>query len=152
MRVIQTTRANYAKDQKEKKGCFFCDEAIIKAQECTIFNYTHWYVLVNIHPYLNGNVMLLPKKHKVKLAALQPEEWSEFAQALVEVQKVLGDMFTTTSFNIGLNEGKHSGRSVSHLHWQIIPRHKKNLTVVGVLADIYVITMSSQELKKKLSK
>jgi diadenosine tetraphosphate (Ap4A) HIT family hydrolase len=51
-----------------------------------------------------------------------------------------------------LNEGKASGRSVSHLHWQIIPRWFKNPNAVGVFADIHVVTMSPFELKEILKK
>lgn len=96
--------------------------------------------------------MLVPKQHRTKLAALTQAEWEEFSKLIVDVQRELGELFQTSSFNIGINEGKDSGRSVKHLHWQVLPRHQKNHTVVGVMADIEVITMPPLELKKLLSK
>jgi len=101
---------------------------------------------------MDGNVMLVPKRHIEKIEEMLPEEWKEFSEALLRVKKVLEKKFETPSFNIGINIGNESGRSVAHLHWQIIPRKKKNHTVVGVLADIHVVETSPQELKKMLSK
>jgi len=104
------------------------------------------------HPYMNGNVMIIPKQHKTAISKLSVDEWQEFLNVLSAVQKELKEMFQTDSFNIGINEGPDSGASIDHLHWQIIPRHRKNHTAVSVLADIQVITLSSDELKKLLSK
>jgi ATP adenylyltransferase len=152
MRILDKSRHAYNSARKNKKKCFFCDSEVISAQNCTFFSYNHWYVLVNKHPYQNGNVMLVPKKHKTKLSQLSEFEWIEFSKAIVEVQMVLKNYFKTESFNIGINEGKASGRSVSHLHWQIIPRWFKNPNAVGVFADIHVVTMSPFELKEILKK
>lgn len=152
--VYDPSRGEYSKEQKErnKDDCFFCDKEVIDRQECTKFVHEHWMVLVNKHPYMNGNVMLIPKRHVTKIADLTEVEWREFPTVLNEVQAVLQDLFSTDSFNIGINEGEESGRSVPHLHWQVIPRKKRNFTVVGVLADIQIITVSPTELKERLSK
>lgn len=152
MKVLFPKRAEYTKTLSKHTDCFFCDPNVLKKQECTHFSFAHWRVLVNKYPYMDGNVMVVPKAHKISLDELSQKEWVEFPQALLETQKALEEMFTTSSFNIGINLGKESGQSVSHLHWQVIPRKKKNHTVVGVLADIQVITLSPEELKKKLSK
>ncbi len=153
MKIYDPTRAKYnSRERKAKKTCFFCDEEVVKSQECTKFRFKYWNVLVNKHPYLDGNVMLVPKRHSTTTEKISKDEWEEFPRVLNEVQKILGKMFCTKSFNVGINLGKDSGRSVPHLHWQVIPRRRKNYTVTSVLADIQVITMSAEELRKKLSK
>jgi len=152
VKVFDPTRAEYNKDRKTRTNCYLCDEDIIKKQDCTKFVFTHWLVLTNKHPYMNGNVMIIPKQHKTAISKLSVDEWQEFPNVLSAVQKELKEMFQTDSFNIGINEGPDSGASIDHLHWQIIPRHRKNHTAVSVLADIQVITLSSDELKKLLSK
>lgn len=151
MQILNESRDNYKKECKQKKDCFFCDSQVIKNQNCTQFLYKHWYVLVNKHPYQNGNVMIIPKLHKTKLSQLHQNEWQEFSLAIIDVQNALGKHFDTDSFNIGLNEGKESGRSVAHLHWQIIPRHFKNHTALEVFADIHVVTLSPKKLQEMLS-
>jgi ATP adenylyltransferase len=152
MQILDTSRHGYDRAQKLRKDCFFCDANLIKKQNCTQFEYLHWYVLVNKHPYQNGNVMIVPKRHLTKLSQLSEEEWQEYAKVIVSVQKALTHHFDTDSFNVGLNEGKESGRSVAHLHWQVIPRKKTNYTAVGIFADIHVVTLPPDKLKKMLSK
>jgi len=151
MKIYDPTRAAYS-GLFPRKNCFFCDTAVIQRQECTRFAFRHWHVLVNQYPYMDGNVMLVPKRHRVALARLSEGEWNEFPRALIDVEHVLGELFRTRSFNVGINVGKNSGRSITHLHWQIIPRQKKNHSVVGILADIEVITLAPATLKKRLSK
>lgn len=152
MKIYQPKKRDYRKVLLQKKKCFFCDEKIIRDQECTLFSFVHWMVLVNKYPYMDGNVMIVPKEHKISLSELSSEEWDELPKALLSVKKVLAKKFSTNSFNVGINIGEESGRSVEHIHWQIIPRKKKNYTVVGVLADIQVITISPKELQEMLSK
>jgi len=152
MKTLFPGRADYNKSLSKYKKCFFCDASVIKNQECTAFQFHHWIVLVNKNPYMDGNVMLIPKEHKTRLAQLSSTEWEEFPQALLDIQKMLTKLFKTHSFNIGINIGKQSGQSVAHLHWQIIPRKRKNHTVIGVLADIQTITLPPKELKETLSK
>jgi len=151
VKVFDPTRDSYNKSHTKETDCYFCNEEVIQNQECTQFVFEYWMVLVNKHPYMTGNVMLIPKSHVVSNSDLTEAEWSEFPKVLKEVETVLTKMFETESFNIGLNVGEESGRSVEHLHWQIIPRKRSNHTVVGVLADIQVITLSPDELKKRLS-
>jgi ATP adenylyltransferase len=151
MQIYAPERKMYNKEVKLKKACYFCDKKVIREQICSRFSFEYWNVLTNKYPYMDGNVMLIPKNHLERLEDISEDIWKEFPVALLEVQKVLGKIFTTESFNIGINIGKESGRSVEHLHWQIIPRKEKNHTVVGVLADIHVITLSPEDLKKKLS-
>lgn len=152
VKVFDATRGEYSKKRKNYDGCFFCDEEVIEEQECTIFTFSHWMVLVNKYPYMNGNVMLVPRDHKTKISQITHNQWQEFPATLNKVQAALTELFDTESFNIGLNEGEHSGGSVEHLHWQIIPRKRMNHTAIGVLADIQVITVSAEKLKKMLSK
>lgn len=152
MKIYQPKKRDYRKVLLQKKKCFFCDKKIIDDQECTLFSFIYWMVLANKYPYMDGNVMIVPKEHKTSLFELTSQEWEEFPKVLLSVKEILSKKFSTNSFNIGINIGEESGRSVEHIHWQIIPRKKKNHTVVGVLADIQVITISPKELQEMLSK
>ncbi len=125
MKVFEVTRKKYHKKDTDNVVCPFCNKRIINKQNCARFSFEYWYVLVNKHPYMNGNVMLVSKKHHDNLDTLSMEEWQEFTQALIDVKGVLGKMFKTESFSVGINIGKDSGGSVAHIHWQIIPRKKK---------------------------
>ncbi len=101
---------------------------------------------------MDGNVMIVSKQHRISLSELSLKEWEEFPKVLLSVKEILAKKFSTESFNIGINIGEESGRSIEHIHWQVIPRKKKSHTVVSVLADIQVITVSPKELQEMLSK
>ena len=65
-------------------------------------------------------------------------------------KKKLGRIFKTKDFNIGLNIGKDAGSSIDHIHWQIIPRKYKVMNSSNIFADIHIITISPQKLKKMI--
>lgn len=39
-------------------------------------------------------------------------------------KKALDNEFSPDSYNIGINDGKHAGQTVNHLHIHLIPRYK----------------------------
>jgi ATP adenylyltransferase len=150
MRILDNTRKKYHKKFKDKVGCVFCakDEPL----ECHGLKGKYWRVFMNKFPYMEGNVMIVPRRHVEKTGDLTSEEWKDFGKVLVNTQKVLGKVFEVDSFNIGMNMGPESGASIPHLHWQIIPRKFRNITVMDTFADLHVISLSSEEAKKMIDK
>jgi ATP adenylyltransferase len=146
MRILDKNRANYKRTFSDEGKCVFCskDEVL----ECTGLVGDHWRVLVNKFPYMDGNVMIVPIRHIEKTENVNGEEWQEFGTILTNTQKILGDIFKTDSFNIGLNIGSESGSSIPHLHWQIVPRKFKNITVINAFADLYVVAITPEETKR----
>lgn len=150
MKVYDPNRARYAKKIGKFKICGFCDEHNIKKQSCENLESDKWRVFVNKYPYLDGNVMVIPKRHVTRIEKLSKDEWSEFHRVLAKTMKVLGEIFNTKDFNINLNIGKYSGASLSHLHWQVVPRSYGPDNAMNVFTDLRVIKVSPQELKKKI--
>ena len=81
---------------------------------------------------------------------MNESEQKEFFETLIKTKKRLSKIFKTEDFNIGLNIGERAGASIDHLHWQIIPRKDKILNASNIFADLYVITISPQKLKKMI--
>jgi len=97
---------------------------------------------------MDGNVMLVPVRHVEKIEGLKKEEWEEFGSVLAKTQKILGKIFETDSFNVALNVGLESGASIPHLHWQIIPRRFKNITVMNTFADLYIVAVTPEKTQR----
>lgn len=146
MRIIDKNRENYKRSFSDGKGCVFCENDEIL--ECRSLTGKFWRVLVNRFPYMDGNLMIIPKKHVEKIEDIGPEEWRDFGDVLAEVKRVLGNIFKTDSFNIGLNLGPQSGASIAHLHWQVVPRKFKNITVMNTFADVYIVATTPEETKR----
>ena len=152
MRVFEPKRSSYRKKIKLVKICEFCNPKNIKDQECKNLSGKYWLVLANKYPYMDGNLITVPRRHVENLTDLRDEEWCELRKIFINSKKKLSKIFKTDDFNIGLNLGRRAGASIAHLHWQIIPRNDKILNASNVLADLYVITVSPQDLKKIIGK
>lgn len=148
MRILDKNRANYKRTFSEKERCVFCDKDEIL--ECVGLAGKYWRVLVNRFPYMDGNVMIIPIRHIEKVGDVNSYEWQDFGETLSKTQKVLGKIFETESFNVGLNVGDESGASIPHLHWQVVPRKFKNITVMNTFSDLYVVVVTPEETKKRI--
>lgn len=152
MRTLNTKRKKYNKTIKNVKVCEFCNPKRIKEQECKSLSGEHWMVFVSKYPYLDGNLMIIPKEHITKIDDLTNDQWIELQMIIIKTQKKLTKIFKTKSFNLGLNIGPESGASIDHLHLQIIPRKINNHTALNLFADLYAISTSPKDLKKMIEK
>ncbi len=150
MRILDKNRAKYKRTFSNQGRCVFCSKD--KVLECRGLAGHYWRVLVNRFPYMDGNVMIVPSRHVEGTESISKEEWQEFGTVLAKTQKILGEIFKTDSFNIGLNLGPESGSSIPHLHWQVVPRKFKNITVVNTFADLYVVAITPEETKRLIDK
>jgi diadenosine tetraphosphate (Ap4A) HIT family hydrolase len=148
MRIIDPNRENYKRTFKDGGNCIFCaNEDIL---ECESLGSEYWRVIVNRFPYMDGNVMVVAARHVETTDDLTQEEWIDYGQVLTKVKDVLRKVFGVDSFNVGLNLGPQSGATISHIHWQVIPRKFKNISVMNSLADLYVVQVSPEETKKRI--
>lgn len=153
MKIFQRSRREkFAKHKYGKhKSCVFCDQEVISQQGVKNLFTDKWMVIANKYPYLDGNLMMIPKRHVEDTNDLTEEEWQDFALVLKNTKSALGKLFDASSFNIAMNLGENSGASIDHIHWQILPRPTKiNPNVLTVVNDFHFVTMDAQELKDKL--
>lgn len=148
MRILDKNRSNYKRKFTDKDECVFCSDK--ETLECSGLTGKHWKVVVNRFPYMDGNVMIVPIRHVDKVKNITPKEWEDFGSVLAKTQEVLGKIFKTDSFNVGLNIGPESGASIPHLHWQVIPRKFKNVTVMNTFADLYLVAVTPKETQKMI--
>lgn len=152
MRILDKNRVKYAKKIGKFRICELCNPTNIKKQEVKNLSGRYWRVFVNKYPYLDGNLMIIPKEHLKNIEDLGQKEWLEFFTILKETKNKLSRIFKTNDFNIGLNIGKNAGCSIDHLHWQIIPRSYGPVNWANIFADIHVIKISPWDLKKLIEK
>jgi diadenosine tetraphosphate (Ap4A) HIT family hydrolase len=153
MRVLEPKRARYRARIGTYRSCQFCSKRVIRDQEIKALETGFWRVLACKYPYLDGNLIIVPKRHVEHTQDLTPDEWADFSNALRGSQKALTKLFRTTSFNIGMNIGPESGSSVKHLHWMLLPRPKKlNYGALDTFNDFHIVSMDYKALIKKLQK
>lgn len=148
MRILDKKRSKYQRSFSEKEICIFCEK--VDTLECLSLSGKFWSVIVNKFPYMDGNVMIVPVRHIEDVEGVRLDEWGDFGSVLTKTKKVLGEIFDVDSFNIGLNMGPQSGASIAHLHWQVIPRKFKNITVMNTFADLHIVSVSPEETKQRI--
>jgi len=144
-------RINYIQGKKPK-GCLFC--GVIKSKEkkdYLVFKTERSFCLLNVFPYNNGHLMVLPKRHVKDLSYLKEKEMLDLIKALLLAKKLLTKVLKPEGFNIGLNSGSAAGAGIpGHLHIHVVPRWKGDTNFMPVLGGAKIISQSLDELHKQL--
>ncbi len=153
MKIFQKKRQEkFAKYDYANDDCDFCSKEVISEQGIKKLFSENWLVLASKYPYLDGNLLIIPKRHIVDIEQISAQEWQEFSRVLLKTKQVLADAFETDSFNIALNIGQNSGASLKHLHWQIVPRPQKlNPNALAIFNDFKFVTLDYKDLIKKIN-
>ena len=116
------------------------------ARDLVIHRGAHCYVLMNLYPYTNGHVMVIPYRHNGELADLSPEEIAEMWALAERSTRALTRAFKAQSFNLGMNLGRGAGAGVlGHLHLHVVPRWIGDTNFMTVSAGTRVISEALAE-------
>ena len=129
-------RLAYILGASTSTGCVFCtalastdDDALIVHRGGSCF------VILNLYPYNNGHLMIVPNRHVGSLAALTSEELCELGELTRLSEIVLTEAFAPHGMNMGINLGKPAGAGVlDHVHMHVVPRWNGDtnfMTIVG---------------------
>ncbi len=140
---------------KKTKGCVFC--SILKEKKdkknFIIKRTKHAYSVLNIFPYNNGHILIIPNRHVPDLSDLNREERNDLLDLLQETKALLGKTMHADGYNIGINLGKAAGAGFpNHMHIHLVPRWQGDVNFMPVTADTKVVSQSLKALYEKLSK
>jgi ATP adenylyltransferase len=125
--------------QEKPDGCIFCHEG--SARERLVLRTTpRALVMLNRYPYVNGHLMVAPRRHTADLAQLSDAEMLELFRTVALCREVLAASCAPDGFNIGVNLGKAAGAGVEdHLHVHVVPRWNGDNNFMSVVGDIRVV-------------
>lgn len=99
------------------RKCVFCD-----LKEKYLVSQNKGAVLtVNLFPYTNGHLLVIPNRHTDSYTDLTKEEIVVCHHLLKRGIRLLRKRLRLENFWLLLREGEKVGKTVKHLHWQIIP-------------------------------
>lgn len=135
------------------KECIFCHKP--KAEDdlkhMIVYRSTHSYVIINLYPYNNGHVMVVPFQHVSSLLDLSPEEFIDLFTTVQLSEKVIRNTYKPEGINIGLNLGKAAGAGIDeHLHVHLVPRWIGDCNFMSVIGGIRVIPEAFEKTFKQL--
>jgi ATP adenylyltransferase len=142
-------RIEYVLSEKED-ACVFC-EALLGQSNLTLYKGKITMVVMNKYPYINGHLLVAPKRHISALDELKKDEMGALLKTVRESVNILKKAMSPDGFNVGLNLGKVAGAGVEeHMHFHIVPRWFGDVNALTVFADVRVIPEHIQATYEKL--
>ena len=167
-RLWSPWRLEYVTSADRKSGCIFClgagaareggppsqhrpvgsrsDPTLAEAAEALdqrsliVYEGTTCYVILNLYPYNNGHLMVVPYRHVATLGELTDTELHEIAVLTQRSEAALTETYRPHGMNIGMNLGKPAGAGVEeHLHVHVVPRWSGDTNFMTVVGEMRVL-------------
>jgi len=140
---------------KEKSdGCILCNIAKKNPEDPSnllIEKGDLTFTVLNLYPYNNGHLMIIPFEHKSEIESLTREENAEIMEKLQFAAKALTLAIGPEGFNIGANLGKCAGAGIDdHIHFHVVPRWNGDTNFMPAIGEVKVISEELQQTKLKL--
>jgi len=145
-------RLSYILSEKEK-GCIFCLKPNEENDEKNLILYrsVHSFIIMNMFPYNNGHVMIVPLKHVSNLSDLEVNEFQDLFDLVKFSEVVLKKHYRCDGLNIGMNLGKAAGAGIDeHLHVHIVPRWQGDSNFMTTVNGTRVIPESFERAYSQL--
>jgi ATP adenylyltransferase len=147
------TRAAHGEDESaagDGNTCIFCEPRGPNA-DLVVYNGRLCYVILNLYPYNNGHLMVVPRRHIRDLASTTVEERAEL-MALARVAEIaLGEAYTPHGINAGINLGRPAGAGVlNHLHIHLVPRWNGDTSFMSVVGNTRVLPEDLEHAASRL--
>jgi diadenosine tetraphosphate (Ap4A) HIT family hydrolase len=147
-------RMKWVKNAKPYNGCVFCGIAKndSRVPKKIIYRDKLMMVIMNIFPYNVGHLQVVPLRHVEWPEQLTEEEFTQFFSLIKKTMILLKKAMNPVGFNAGMNLGVSSGQSITHLHFQIVPRYKKEVGFMESLMGTKVMPETLDATYKRLMK
>lgn len=150
-------RSKYIESFKEENTdniCIFCEALqfnVTYLNNLVVRKASLTYTILNLYPYNNGHLMVVPNRHLWEFEKLTRDESIEIMEELKLTKLVLMVIYKPQGFNVGLNLGRAGGAGIKeHLHFHIVPRWSGDTNFMPVLGEVKVISQELMETKKKI--
>jgi ATP adenylyltransferase len=129
-------RLKYVTDAKPQ-GCVFCLGA---DQDLVVFQGVLAYVILNLYPYNNGHLMVVPYRHESTLAQLTRDEMNEVGLLTQRSETALREAYRLEGINVGVNLGAPAGAGIiEHVHVHLVPRWSGDTNFMTVVGETRVL-------------
>ena len=111
----------------------------------------HHLVMLNLHPYSSGHLMVAPLDHQSTPQDSSPEALAEFWPLVLKTQRILAQAYEPQGFNLGMNLGKPAGAGVpGHFHFHLVPRWAGDTNFMTVLAEVRLVPEDLRQTRERL--
>ena len=133
--------------EKKDEGCIFCvkpaQERVHDKENLLLYRGDKCFVLMNLYPYNNGHLMVIPYKHTSDILDIDAETSAELWELVCMCKKALTAAMRPDGFNIGMNLGRTAGAGIDqHIHMHIVPRWNGDTNFMPVVGETKVISQA----------
>ncbi len=132
-------------------ACIFCAAPEAGREDLVVARGRLCYVVLNLYPYNNGHLMVVPSRHVATLAATTVEEREELMRLTRFAEMALTEAYAPHGLNVGINLGKPAGAGVvDHLHVHVVPRWNGDTNFMSVVGEVRVLPEDLATTKQRL--
>lgn len=146
-------RQAYITHLESDSACFFCAAADQPDHEdgLVVATTRHHLVMLNLHPYSSGHLMVAPRAHLASPQDSSEEARAEFWPLVLKTQRLLAAAYSPQGFNLGLNLGQAAGAGVpNHYHFHVVPRWAGDTNFMSVLAEVRLVPEELRQSRERL--
>jgi ATP adenylyltransferase len=145
-------RLAYITGGASPEGCVFCAalnepdaDGLIVHRGRTCF------VILNLFPYNNGHLMVVPNRHIATLGSATSDELCELMALTRDAEIALTEAYAPHGMNMGINLGKPAGAGIlDHVHMHIVPRWNGDTNFMTVIGRTRVLPEELPDTAAKL--
>jgi len=151
--LITPWRYSYLVQEKPKGRCIFCDAlaGADASDSLLVYRGRHNFVILNLYPYANGHLMVVPKAHLSSPSESSPEQRAELIDLASTCEAALREIYRADGINMGMNLGRAAGAGIeAHYHLHVVPRWEGDTNFMAVTAETRIIPEDFPLTRKRL--
>lgn len=139
---------------QKSDGCIFCEAATQTDEDALIVaRSAHVYVILNLYPYNNGHLMVVPFQHVQSQETLTTGALTDLMLTINRAMGALRKLYNPTAFNLGANIGMVAGAGIAaHYHFHVVPRWSGDANFMTVVGETRVIPDTLENTHRELKK
>ncbi len=145
-------RMAYIRGDKKSDGCIFCNLAADVDNDSQVIARSQFvYVTLNLYPYNNGHLMVVPYEHIQTQESLSAEALADLMLMVNRCIGALRKLYNPAGFNIGATIGGAAGAGIAeHYHFHVVPRWNGDANFMSVVGETRVIPDTLENTYREL--
>lgn len=107
-----------------KEDCIFCKIAKGEIHSATVYEDSHFTVILDVNPATKGHCLIIPKEHFDNIYDLDGETDGKLFALATCIARAMRDALKCDGLNLVQNNGEIAGQTVNHFHLHLIPRYE----------------------------
>lgn len=134
-------------------GCLFCTKARQRndRENLILYRGTRTYTILNLYPYNNGHLLVVPYQHTRNVDELDDETLADIMLEVKRAVRALQKAMSPDGYNMGINIGRSAGAGVdNHVHMHVVPRWVGDSNFMPVVGETRLIPEDPQTTYDRL--